>query len=194
MEKVKFDPGFAPFVDDFIASFDIVNQIMASVPTFQQKKFKFRILHQDILKLVKNNVSFYLGCLLWAYFLVNNYNNSPREIDGNPFYNLNEDKIKTFDFFEQIDFIINYFSQYEKDTKYYMGKALSLNPNWLKILKIYKEFLFINNNFVEVKTTSELCLPDDLKNKVFDFDIEKIIKDSIDSKNIEKLIELNIIF
>lgn len=191
-EKVLFDPGFAPLVDDFYQSIDIVKQIMTSVPSMHQKKFKYKMLQADIIKLVKNNVAFYFGCMLWAYYLVNNFKNEPKELEGNTFSDLSEEEKAEYDFFGEIDFITDYFAQYKKDTKYYLGKEQELPKEWFFVLQLYREFLELNNSFLKAKLTSDIVLPEKIANINVDFDIKEIIEFSIMNKSIENLLELNI--
>ena len=192
-DKVLFDPGFAPLVDDFYQSMGIVQQIMSSVPSMHQKKFKYKMLQSDILKLVKNNVAFYLGCMLWAYYLTENFKNDPKELEGNTFSELSEEEKNEYDFFGEIDFITDYFEQYKKDTKYYLGKEQSLPQEWLSILSTYREFLEINNSFLNVKLTSDIKVPAAIGMRDIGIDIKAAIDKSIADKNIETLLLLNIL-
>lgn len=191
-EKVLFDPGFAPFVQNFSYNIESIYEILAQTSSVHQKKFKFKMMQKNISALVKNNTAFYLGCLLWAYYLSTSFENSPKEIADNSFYGLSSEKIKEYDFDEEINFIILYFDKYKKDTAYYIGKNDSFPDEWLKILKIYKEFLILNNSFINVKYTSDIQIPETFKNLKFDFDIKDLINFSLENKNIENLLTVNI--
>lgn len=191
-ETVKFDPGFAPLVEHFSTNIDICHQILFGIKNFNQKKFKYKVLQPQIKSLIKNNVAFYLGCLLWAVHLVSKYAADPAEITGNSFYEMSEEDIANYDFLQEIEFIIAYLKTYERDSKYYLSAVDKLPEDWESVLFLYKEFLALNQGFVNVKTTNDIKIPEKFKTLTFDFDIEKEIEKSIEEKCIENLLNLKI--
>lgn len=190
--KALFDPGFAPLVEHFSGNIDICNQIMSSVHSMHQKKFKYKSLYPQLMILIENNVSFYYGCLLWAFYIVNQYKDSPAEILNNSFYGINLEELENYDYNEEIDFLINYLKTIERDSKYYLGKSTNIPSFWLEILNIYKEFLALNKGFVNVKTTGDIHLPERLVDVEFDPLLNTAIQKCIEDNRIETLLNIKI--
>ena len=133
-----------------------------SVKNINQRRFKFKTLYNEIIKSFKNIVGFYAGCLLWATYIKYSNAEENKEIDGNNFLNQDINDTDKFDFLYEIDYLINYFEKFEKDTKFFLGKSETLPKKWKFIGETYKNFLIINNNFTQTKTTEDLKLPDSL--------------------------------
>ncbi|MDD3237619.1 MAG: hypothetical protein PHV37_05920 [Candidatus Gastranaerophilales bacterium] len=192
-EVVPFDPGFAPLVENFSSSIDIVHQVLFSIKNFNQKKLKYRMFEPKIFALIKNNVGFYAGCLLWAYFLVNEYKDYPRSLSGNVFASMTPDEIENYDFNQEIDFITVYLETYVRDAKYYLSKNVNLDKKITIILSLYKEFLNLNDgSFIGVKTTADICLPKMLSDFMPDFNVKKEIDIAINTKSLEHFLTLNL--
>ena len=155
-KSVKFDPGFAQHTTILSISLSYIYQSLNSFKNFGQKKMKFKLNYQNIIKMVENNVGFCLGSLLWATY-IKSLGDLP--IEGNPCLG---DKYNEAEAIEEIDFSIEYFDQLEKDSKYYLGQTYKADPAYIRILNLYKEFLTLNKNFVETKTTNEIILPDEI--------------------------------
>lgn len=190
-DKVKFDPGIGEFVIDF---YEIINSLysqLMSLKTIHQKRARFKLYLPKITKCIKNNISFYLGCLLWAYYITNENKAAPKEIDGNIFSELNEQQIQNYDYLVQINFLENYFERYEKDTLYYTGQKLQISNTLKNILSTYKEFLELNKGFINTKNTDDIVLPEKLKAAKFNFDIKTEIEKAIINKNLEILLNLD---
>lgn len=190
--KVLFDPGFAPLVEHFSSNIEICNQILLSLNSLHQKKFKFKILCPQILNLIENNVAFYYGCLLWAFYIVNKNNTSSAEILNNPFSSISEKEIENLNYSQEIDFIISYFATFERDSKYYTGKSANIDKSWIEILNTYKEFLELNKGFVKVQSTDDIVLPKSLLNMEFDLSLYDQIMDTINNKNIKNLLNIKL--
>lgn len=156
-KSVMFDPGFAQHTTILSMSLTYIYQGLNSFKNFGQKKMKFKLNYQNIIKMVENNVGFCLGSLLWATYIksLGNIN-----IEGNPCLG---DTYNEEEAVEEIDFSIAYFDQLEKDAKYYLNQNFKTNPLYIKILNLYKEFLTLNKNFVETKTTEDILLPQGIK-------------------------------
>lgn len=190
LEKPLFDPGFAPFVLPFYDNIEAIIQVMTSIKNPKQRRFKFQILQPQIIKLVENNISFYLGCLMWAKILKENM--PDLEIINNPFANINleEKNITEEDITAEIDYLINYFDRYQKDTKFYLSKELSLPEKALEIAKTYKDFLLLNKAFVDVKTTNDIILPKNIDKIILNSneDNKILIESALINKNLSILL------
>ena len=183
VDTVKFDPGMGEFVldlNDFIN--DVYSQLM-SLKTVHQKRARFKLYVSKIERYMKNNISFYLGCLVWAYIISNE--KTPTEIVGNTFLNMPQELKDEFDYMIQVNFLENYFECFERDTLYYYGKKQEIPSDWKLILSLYMEFLEINNGFLSTKMTSDIKLPDKIKNLGKCNELKKIIEKAVTDKNLE---------
>lgn len=190
-ETIAFDPGIGKLVVDFN---DFLNKVYSQLyvsHTIHAKKAKFKLYSGKIYKYMRNNIAFYMGCLLWAYYIVKENNNTPKTIDGNIFSNLTEKQIQDYDFLEQINFLESYFDQYTKDIMFYTGQKIQIPNKWIEIIKLYKEFIILNNGFIATKMTSDLMLPERLKNTEFNFNIKSKIDEAINKKDLEILLNID---
>lgn len=158
-KSVPFDPGYSQHSYQFSENIEAVYNVLKSIKTPHQKKFQFKVFQPKIVMMYENSVAFYLGCLLWASYIKKAFSEAPKEISDNNFY----DKEIDDDIFSEINCLTDYFSQYEKDCKYYLSKPCLLNEEWLRIINVYKDFLTVNDNFKKVKDTSDLRLPKEIK-------------------------------
>ncbi len=192
MTTVKFDPGFAQFVEHFSCNIETFSQILGATQSLHQKKFKYRTFYPQIMNLIKNNVAFYYGCLIWAFVLVKENENESLEIEGNSFLNLTQEEISNYDFNEEVQFLINYLTIVDKDSKYYLGKQTQIPEFWTQILTLYKEFLALNQGFVAVRKTNDIKLPEIFNNLKYDIEYKNIVLNSIDNHCIDCILDTNI--
>ena len=75
---------------------------------------------------------------------------------------------------EEVSFIKNYIEKLKKDAKYYIGQNFIIDEKWIKILDAYKEFLKANEGFIKTQNTTDVKLPDCLKN-VEENDLDEIL-------------------
>lgn len=154
---VLFDPGYSKFALPFSQNIDAAYNMLLSIKIPHQRKFKFQILYPQLLKLLENTVSFYLGCLLWATFISRNFKNTPQNILDNCYIGQEVEEEKML--FE-VNYAINYIEKLKKDCKYYLGKNCNIPNEWTNILTIYKDFLKQNRFLVDTKTTADIKLPE----------------------------------
>lgn len=188
VQTVKFDPGMGEFVLDFNDFINDVYSQMMSFKTIHQKRARFKLYVSKIERYMKNNIAFYLGCLLWAYIISTENKSKPKEIVGNPFLNMPEEQKEDFDYLMQVSFLENYFDCYERDMLYYTGKKVTIPTEWKEILTLYSEFLELNKGFLSTKTTEDIKLPKKIADKKFDLDINSIIENAISAKNLETIL------
>lgn len=189
-DKVKFDPGIGNFVIDFNNFINDVYSQLMSFRTIHQKRARFKLYSNKIITNMKNNIAFYLGCLLWAYHIKNVNADNPKEIEGNIFLNLTEEEKNNYDYMIQVNFMENYFDSYERDFLYYTGQVTKIPEEWKSILALYIEFLERNKGFINTKTTEDIILPDLLSNKKISEDINTIIQDTIEKKDLNLLLNM----
>lgn len=192
-DNVKFDPGMGEYVVNFNEYINSVYSKLMSLMTIHQKRAGFKIYVKKIFDYMKNNISFYIGCLLWAYYLSNEFKDNPKEIEGNPFYNMSDEEVKNYDYLMQINFMENYFDNFERDSLYYTGKKIEIPSKWKNVLKQYGELLTLNKGFVSTKTTSDIVLPKMLKNMKIDINIEDLINKAILNKSLDTLIDVDVL-
>ena len=157
---VLFDPGYAKYTLPFASNIDAAYNMLFSIKSPHQRKFKFQILYPQLLKLLENTVSFYLGCLLWATFISENFKDSPKEILNNDYLG---QTVSEEDMLFDVNYAINYIDKLKKDCKYYLNKTCNIPDNWPEIMKVYKDFLTGNSFFVNAKTTADIILPSQIK-------------------------------
>ena len=149
----------------------------------------FKIYSPKIEKYIKNNIAFYLGCLMWAYYIFNENINTPKELEGNYFLHLTPQELENYDYLIQVNFMENYFENFERDTQYYCGKSFIIPEKWKQTVNLYSEFLKLNEGFVKTKMTSDIKLPEMLKNMKTELDIPELINKVIQEKELETLLE-----
>lgn len=183
VDTVKFDPGMGEYVLDFNNFINDVYSQLMSLKTIHQKRARFKLYVSKIERYMKNNISFYLGCLVWAYIISSE--KTAKEIVGNSFLNMPQEVKDEFDYMVQVNFLENYFECYERDTLYYNGKKQEIPTNWKEILSLYIEFLELNNGFLSTKMTTDIKLPEKIS-KLGECDfLNSVIERAIAEKNLE---------
>lgn len=156
-KSVLFDPGIAQHTTILSLSLNYIYTEINSFKNLGQRKMKFKMSYPQIIRMVNNNVGFCLGSLLWAVYIKSL---GDLKIEGNPCLGDTFDENETV---EEIEFSVKYFEQLQKDSKYYMNTNYEINPEYIKILELYKEFLVKNKNFVNTNTTNDIILPSEIK-------------------------------
>jgi len=172
VNNVEFDPGFSKYVQTFSVNIGYIYNEFKRFKVFSQKQFQFQRFYATIRTLLDKQVAFSLGCLLWAIYL-KSLDNS--EIINNHCFGI---ELSEADYCYETNFTIDYLEQIKKDTKYYLNLGYDAPQLYFDILQKYKEFILLNEGFINLKYTSEIKLPD-LKT-LNDEDI-KLIKSTIDS-------------
>lgn len=192
-DTVKFDPGMGELVVDFNEFVNGVYSQLMSFRTIHQKRARFKLYASKIERYMANNIAFYYGCLLWAYYLVNKNAKKPKEIVGNVFLNMPDEQKEDYDYLIQVNFMENYFDSFERDMLYYTGQKKQVPELWKKILELYTEFLTLNEGFVNTKLTSDIKLPEILKNIKINDDVNLLINKAIEDKSLESLLKVEIL-
>ena len=192
-ETVKFDPGMGELVLNFNEFINDVYSQLMTLRTVHQKRARFKLYTSKIERYMKNNISFYLGCLLWAYYIVKSNEKNSKEIVGNVFLHMSEEEKENYDYMIQVNFLENYFESYERDVLYYTGKKFEIPQQWKTILALYSEFLNLNSGFVNTKTTKDIKLPELLNNLKIKEDISFAINSAITNKSLDALLELQVL-
>ncbi len=187
-DKVKFDPGMGDLAVDFNGFINEVYSRMMSFRTIHQKKACFKFYLSKIKTYMMNNIAFYCGCLLWAYYISSENKNSPKDIEGNSFLYLTEEQKNDYDFMVQVSFMENYFDSFERDVLYYTGKKILIPREWRNILSLYSEFLELNKGFINTKTTNDIILPEKLSTMKFNQNINDLIKNAVEKKDLQLLL------
>ncbi len=186
-DTVKFDPGIGELFVNFNDFIDPIYTKLKSMPTLVQKRITFKMAEQKIVKAMRNNVAFYAGCMMWAYYISNMQ--EEKQLEGNAFLDMPEDIRKNYDYLIPLNFIDAYFEAFEKDTGYYVGRKSTIPQKWKNIVAVYRKFLKLNDGFLNTKTNKDVQLPDEVKNYNFNFDIPTRIEQAIQKRNLDILLE-----
>ena len=156
-DGVQFDPGFVAHISAIIPNIEYVYGTLNRYRNFGQKKNQFKMFFPKIKTLLEDYIAFYLGCILWA--------DAIKTLDNKPVLNnfcvgaeYNEAETVS-----EVDFVYSYLAQFKKDVKYYLGKDYEIDERYWKILTAYKAFLAENKGFIELKTTDDIKLPEEVK-------------------------------
>lgn len=179
---LEFDPGFAPYILAFRGTVEYLYMDINRFKNLSQRKMKFRQYYKKFLELFNNNLGFYVGCLMWAAYIKTQpeqdiLNNNCLGAEYNEEENVSD-----------VDFMIKFLELLPKDMKYFLGMDYEINPDDVKILEMYKEFLTINKGFVNSKKNTDILLPAGMKT-----DGAENFKDKIDEvlkiEDLSKLLE-----
>lgn len=190
MDKVPFDPGFAPYVLVFSTTYYYMDAEIRKFKNATQRKMKYKSFESGLLKLCDNLISFYFGGMLYGAYLKNKYKENPMELDGNDFYGLNPEECKKGDVSIEVLALEKFIKGNERNP----FATRKLNPKYTTIIDAYIEFLEINNYFTDVKTTNDIKIPAKLNyiNKYKEKSLNEVmtaIEDAIASKKPEKLLQ-----
>lgn len=182
VKGLEFDPGFAPYILAFRGTVEYLYMDINRFKNLSQRKMKFRQYYKKFLELFNNNLGFYVGCLMWAAYIKTQpeqdiLNNNCLGGEYNEEENVSD-----------VDFMIKFLELLPKDMKYFLGMDYEINPDDVKILEMYKEFLTINKGFVNSKKNTDILLPAGMKT-----DGAENFKDKIDEvlkiEDLSKLLE-----
>lgn len=183
---VLFDPGFAPIAINSIGQVGYTYYMFSAVKNLKIKRQNFPIVSIKLEKLLKENISFYIGCILWACY-ISKYKDY--DITGNK---LLGEQCSEEEYTSEINFLIDFVENtYNREYKYYKSKPYVPDKRYLPILKTYKEFLIINNGFVNCSKTNQIVLPSNIK-EINDQQKEIIyneIQSAINLKDLTKLLD-----
>ncbi len=185
-QEVQFDPGFAPIVIESIQQLGYTYYSFDAIPNIKLKKINFPTVYKKLEKYLKTNISFYLGCMMWALY-ISQFENC--EIKGNK---LLGEKCEENEYTDEINFLIDLVEKkLPRDLKYFLNKNIEQDERYSVILNTYKDFLIINKGFCNCSNTSDIKLPDNLKKLDKDElnNLNTIIQNAIEEKNIDKLLD-----
>lgn len=182
VKGLEFDPGFAPYIMAFRGTVEYLYMDINRFKNLSQRKMKFRQYYKKFLELFNNNLGFYVGCLMWAAYI----KTQPEQdiLNNNCLggeYNKEENV-------SDVDFMIKFLELLPKDMKYFLGMNYEINPEDLKILEMYKEFLTINKGFVNSKKNTDILLPSGMKTDGAD-SFKDRIDEVLKTEDLSKLLE-----
>lgn len=187
-ETAPFDPGLGKLSLDLYSDVYVVESDMANMPQLSRKIRYFRIAYMRIVKAMLNNLAFYNGCLAWGYYLKNACGDAV--LSSNPFISLSEEQKSEYSPCEIVDFFIEYLPKFHSNLKYYNVKDNSLPSNTEKILSTYREFVALNEGFINTHKASDVLLPETLSFIASCEDIKNAVDTAIQNKDLLSLIEL----
>ena len=189
--KAPFDPGFSQLATNFPKEVYGYLDEIAGLKQNHQKKFAFTHLENQIVPIIKQCASFYLGCILWGSYLLWKYKNDVREIEGNPLLSTSEQ----LNIENEIAFILGFIDKFEKSAQFYLKRSSRINLVHLKYLKIYTQFVGLNNDFKNLKFTNEIKLPAEVAhfehfNEQKLDELKQKIDEIINSESLENILHL----
>lgn len=155
-QNVPFDPGYAPNLVPFLPAIRTIDAELIVIKNFGQKKLRYKILSKIGHKAFLSTLGFWVGCLLWGGFIKYKFQDNPKPISGNGFIGLSKKDIESFAYNEEFEAMSNYIQNYSKDMKYYLSKYTTLPNFYNKIIEEYKEFVALNDNFLNSKSTNDI--------------------------------------
>ncbi len=187
MESVLFDPGYSKCVLGFSDSIEFMYSVFEEqIMPLKQKKFQFSVLLPKIKSMTEQNISFYLGCLLWASYIKSK---KGAVIEDNPCLNETYDEE---DSLEESKYLLEFVQEkLPRDVKYFLNKPYEKNEKFVTILKTYNEFLKLNQGFTKTEKTDDIILPDNIKtpNKTELKEIKKVIDEALNQKDLVQLMK-----
>lgn len=194
-KAVPFDPGYSKISFSFSQHIAHLTSTYNQLRASHQKKFLLTQIESSILDLIEKSAAFYLGCMLWGAFIHYRFKHAPIIIVGNNTIGLSSQELKELDCAAEAKFILEYIQNFDRDCKYLLKRPCKVSPFIKEILTNYIEFAKLNNNFINIKKTDKIKLPqalshfDDYKNDQLDSLCDKIYS-IIDSGKIESLLEI----
>ena len=179
---LEFDPGFAPYILAFQGTVEYLYLDINKFKNLSQKKFKFMQYYKKILDILNNNLGFFVGCLMWAAYLKTQ---PEQKILSNHCLGKKYDEQANI---VETQYMLKFIELFPKDLNYYLGKSFSFNENFIKLVKIYEEFLLINKGFVETKNNTDIKLPSSIKTENAE-NFKQKIDDVLKTKDLSKLLE-----
>lgn len=159
---IPFDLGLGQHLQDIVEGFEFAYAKLNNIKNFNIKKSQFQSFYPVFIKEINNYINFYIGCLIWAYFIKQF---EDKEILNNPMLNKEvSDENGNY----MVDYLINFLSKFEKDVKYYMNKPYKFDQKIYDLLNLYKKFLTENKQFTNTKTSKDLIVPIKIENPDYD--------------------------
>jgi len=186
MTEYAFDSGYGRHLVSLVFSLEDMYADINKFKNFGQKKFYFKQYYPGMIKLLKQNTAFYMGCLLWAVYL----KAQPQgDIVGNHCLGKEYDEHSSL---VELNFLMSFMRTFSKDTKYYMNVDFKYSEDDMKMLEVYKEFAQINEGFINVKKNTDLKLPSEIKTPTKDElgTIKQTIDEVTSSGDFDKLMDL----
>lgn len=194
-KSIPFDPGFSKLSFSFVENIEYAKHDFLRLKAPHQKKFWLMNTETKIVDFINKTTAFYLGCILWGGLVHFRFNNPPREISDNTAATLTEDEKKNIDCSVEVKSVLEYIESFDKDCKYFLKRSSKLSPFIKEVLNSYIEFAQINENFVNVRKTDDIKIPQSIKHfenlskQELDSLCEKIYK-TIEARKIEDLLDV----
>ena len=155
----QFDPGFAPHLIPFLPALQSMESELVRIKNFGQKKTRYKILDKSCQKALQSTLGFWVGCILWGGYIKYKNQIDPKAISGNDFLELKKEDIPDFAYNTEFDAMKNYIENFAKNSKYYTGTNASLPEFYGTIVKEYRAFVELNDNFLNTRTTADIQIP-----------------------------------
>ena len=182
LKGLEFDPGFAPYILAFTGTVEYLYMDINRFKNLSQKKIKFMQYHKKIIQMFENNIGFYIGCLMWASYILTQ---PKQKILSNPCFGQEFNKESNI---SDTQFMLQFVELFTKDMKYFLGKEYSFDSKIIELIKAYEEFLLINKCFVESEYNTDIKLPKSLKIEKAE-NYKTYIESVLKTEDLSKLLE-----
>lgn len=182
LKGLEFDPGFAPYILAFTGTVEYLYMDINRFKNLSQKKIKFMQYHKKIIQMFENNIGFYIGCLMWASYILTQ---PKQKLLSNPCFGQEFNKESNI---SDTQFMLQFVELFIKDMKYFWGKEYSFDSKIIELIKAYEEFLLINKGFVESEYNTDIKLPKSLKIEKAE-NYKTYIESVLKTEDLSKLLE-----
>lgn len=182
LKGLEFDPGFAPYILAFTGTVEYLYMDINRFKNLSQKKIKFMQYHKKIIQMFENNIGFYIGCLMWASYILTQ---PKQKLLSNPCFGQEFNKESNI---SDTQFMLQFVELFTKDMKYFLGKEYSFDSKIIELIKAYEEFLLINKGFVESEYNTDIKLPKSLKIEKAE-NYKTYIESVLKTEDLSKLLE-----
>ena len=187
-DTVAFDPGMGKLATDLYTEVYIIENDLANMPQLSRKIRYYRITYKKIVNAMLNNLAFYRGCLAWEYYITTSHKDA--KLSQNPFISLSEEQKAQYAPTEVVEFFQEYLPKYKSDLKYYNVKDDSLPSNTEEILSQYREFVAMNEGFMNAHNVSDIKLPEGVVFTASQEEIKEKIDNAVSTGNLSELLTL----
>ena len=184
LNGLQFDPGFGPYILAFSGTVEYLYMDINRFKNFSQKKMKFMQYHKKFIEMLNNNLGFYIGCLMWASYILTQ---PKQKILSNHCFGAEYNEEANI---SDTQFMLKFVELFPKEMKHFLNKDFSFDEKIIELLKAYEEFLVINKGFVASEYNTDIKLPASIKTtnaEEYKAQIEEVLKTEDLSKFLEYL-------
>ena len=176
MTKVPFDPGFYKYSLGIDENVGYKLDYIIKMKNANQKKFRLKLLEEELVAPINALAAIYYGCVIYGSTIAAKYRANPAEITDNFVTKLPEDQLKNLDLAMNARYTIELYRKLNNSTEFFFKRQSKLRSDFEDYVNFYIKFVKLNDSFKNIKTTSDIILPDETKHflKYTDKELEEI--------------------